>query len=430
MGERLLAERAVVPMRAHGGIPAAVLGQVSTQAAADAGDVDPELLGEFLAGVAASVAAGRRLPRGQVQRCRVHGEQAARAGVALPAVLDLYLSAAWRLWRHLPVVENAQAHSRGSFDPAALVTAGEVMLRAVDDAAAALAQGYQQARRGLVREQESARREFIDDLLSGSGDVAGVLERAAGFGLDLSGPHAVAVVRADRAFADGTPAMAVIERAVQGGPGGAGSGGATAAMAASKESQLVVIFAAGITDAPDRMVDALAAVLGPATSDAGAVQLRRRVDVGSWRLGLGRARPGSAGVLASYEDARTALELAEQLGMTDSVVRATDLLVYQVLLRDRAAMADLVDALLAPLQHARGGAAPLLDTLAAYYEAGGNAAHAARTMHLSVRALTYRLDRVRQLTGHDPARSGQRFALHAAVLGAKLLDWPATPLNA
>lgn len=414
-------------MRAHGEIPAAVLGQVGMQAAAEAGDVDPELLGEFLAGVAASVAAGRRLSRGQVQRCRVHGERAARAGVALPAVLDLYLSAAWRLWRHLPVVENAQAHSRGSFDPAALVTAGEVMLRAVDDAAAALAQGYQQARRGLVREQESARREFIDDLLSGSGDVAGVLERAAGFGLDLSGPHAVAVVRADRAFADGTPAMAVIERAVQGEP--SGGAGATAALAASKETQLVVIFAAGTTDAPDRMIDALAAVLGPATSDAGAVQLRRRVDVGSWRLGLGRARPGSAGVLGSYEDARTALELAEQLGMTDSVVRAEDLLVYQVLLRDRAAMADLVDALLAPLQQARGGAGPLLETLAAYYEAGGNAAHAARTMHLSVRALTYRLDRVRQLTGHDPARSGQRFALHAAVLGAKLLDWPATPLS-
>jgi sugar diacid utilization regulator len=306
------------------------------------------------------------------------------------------------------------------------------MLRAVDDAAAALAEGYQQARRGLIREQESARREFIDDLLSGSGDVAGLLERAGGFGLDLSGPHAVAVVRAERGFTDGTPAMAVIERAVQGqlNESDAGGVGATAALAASKETQLVVVFAAGSADATDRMIDVLAAVLGPASSDASAVQLRRRVDVGSWRLGLGRARPGSAGVLASYEDARTALELAEQLGMTESVVRATDLLVYQVLLRDRAAMADLVDALLAPLQQARGGAGPLLDTLAAYYEAGGNAAHAARTMHLSVRALTYRLDRVRQLTGHDPARSGQRFALHAAVLGAKLLDWPATPLNA
>jgi DNA-binding PucR family transcriptional regulator len=84
---------------------------------------------------------------------------------------------------------------------------------------------------------------------------------------------------------------------------------------------------------------------------------------------------------------------------------------------------------LAPLQQARGGAQPLLDTLAAYYESGGNAAEAARVMHLSVRALTYRLQRVHQLTGHDPTRSTQRFALHAAVLGAKLLDWPNVPIE-
>jgi DNA-binding PucR family transcriptional regulator len=46
-----------------------------------------------------------------------------------------------------------------------------------------------------------------------------------------------------------------------------------------------------------------------------------------------------------------------------------------------------------------------------------------------VRAVTYRLDRVRRLTGHDPTQSTQRFTLHAAVLGAKLLGWPATPLE-
>lgn len=47
-------------------------------------------------------------------------------------------------------------------------------------------------------------------------------------------------------------------------------------------------------------------------------------------------------------------------------------------------------------------------------------------MHLSVRAVSYRLDRVRQLTGHHPDDPGQRFTLHAAVLGARLLGWPAT----
>lgn len=392
--------------------------RVGAEAAADAGGVDAELLGDFLASVAQAVAAGRRITRGQVQRYRVRGQQAARDGVALPAVLDLYLSAAWRLWRHLPAVQGAAA------GPGSVVTAGEVVLRAVDDAVAALAEGYQQARRGLVREQESARREFIDDLLSGGADVAGLLERAAGFGLDLTGPHAVAVVRAERAFTDGTPLMGVIERAVQ------DRGGGGAALVASKDARLVVVFGAATADAITRLIRALRGVLARATSDEGGVDLRRRAEVGGWQIGVGRPGPGSAGVLASYEQARNALDLAAKLGIQEPVVFAVDLLVYQVLLRDRAAIIELVTVVLAPLERARGGAQPLLDTLTAYFDAGGNAAQAARSMHLSVRAVTYRLDRVHRLTGHDPSLAMQRFTLHAAVLGAKLLDWPATPLGA
>jgi DNA-binding PucR family transcriptional regulator len=45
-----------------------------------------------------------------------------------------------------------------------------------------------------------------------------------------------------------------------------------------------------------------------------------------------------------------------------------------------------------------------------------------------VRTVTYRLARVAEVTGFSPARPDQRFDLHAAVLGARLLDWPATAL--
>jgi hypothetical protein len=43
---------------------------------------------------------------------------------------------------------------------------------------------------------------------------------------------------------------------------------------------------------------------------------------------------------------------------------------------------------------------------------------------MSVRTVTYRLAKVKALTSHDPADPTQPFALHAAVLGARLLDWP------
>ncbi len=44
--------------------------------------------------------------------------------------------------------------------------------------------------------------------------------------------------------------------------------------------------------------------------------------------------------------------------------------------------------------------------------------------HLSVRAVSYRLERIQALTGYHPGEPTQRFTLQAAVLGARLLGWP------
>ncbi len=114
------------------------------------------------------------------------------------------------------------------------------------------------------------------------------------------------------------------------------------------------------------------------------------------RVAIGRPQPGAGGVVHSYEEALSTLELADRLALDAPVAHAADLLVHPVLARDRQAMADLV---LSPLRDARGGAEPLLRTLEAYFESGCTAAEAARRLALSVRALTYRLERIHQLTG-------------------------------
>ncbi|MEU0219678.1 helix-turn-helix domain-containing protein, partial [Streptomyces sp. NPDC006265] len=137
---------------------------------------------------------------------------------------------------------------------------------------------------------------------------------------------------------------------------------------------------------------------------------------------------GRSGPPAGYEEALNALELAERLELEDPVLRAADLLVYPVLTRDRQAMAELVLAALGPLTAARGGAQPLLDTLTVYFDSGCVAAEAARRLTLSVRALTYRLERIHKLTGADPADPAHRYMLQTAVIGARLLDWPAEEL--
>lgn len=100
-----------------------------------------------------------------------------------------------------------------------------------------------------------------------------------------------------------------------------------------------------------------------------------------------------------------------------------------VLARDRQALVDLVSSTLGPLEQARGGAVPLLDTLTAYFDSGCVAASTARRLSLGVRALTYRLARVHTLTGVDPTDPIDRYTLQTAVIGAGLLDWPTRPLS-
>jgi DNA-binding PucR family transcriptional regulator len=168
-----------------------------------------------------------------------------------------------------------------------------------------------------------------------------------------------------------------------------------------------------------------------ASDDVGAAlqeDLRRSDVPGRWRIATGRAHPGAYGVPRSYEEARDALAFADRLDLAADVVRARDLLVLRVLGRDQAALVDLVRDVLAPLLRVRGGPESLLETVTAYFDAGDVATEAARRLHVSVRTVTYRLTRVTQLTGYSVTRPDERFALQAAVLGARLLDWPARPL--
>lgn len=103
---------------------------------------------------------------------------------------------------------------------------------------------------------------------------------------------------------------------------------------------------------------------------------------------------------------------------------ARDLLVYQVLRRDSAALTELVDEVLEPLRGARMGVDVLLETLSTYFMAGCVATVAAKRLQVSVRTVTYRLRRVKDLTGYAADDPAQAFTLQAAVLGARLIDWP------
>jgi sugar diacid utilization regulator len=383
------------------------LASVGASAAA-ATEAPADLLGEYLPLLADAAIKGRRPEPWELAAVRELGRRAAAQGVGARRAVDLYLSAAWRLWRQLPVVER-------SSDPEKVRAAAEAVLRVLDDAVGVLVDGHQVERREMIRREEAVRAEFVDDLLRGDADVSRMVERAELFGIDLGKPHHVALVAPRDPDGAVDRAATALERAV------VDRFGDREVLVATKDGRVVVLV-------PSAATPAGAAARGADVGELLQQDLQRLRIAGRWRVAAGRPFPGVWGVPRSYEEAREALVLADRLSSGDDVVHPRDLLVYRVLGRDQAAIVDLVREVLAPLETVRGGAQALLETLQGYFDAGDVATEAARRLHVSVRTVTYRLARVAQLTGYRVSRPDERFSLQAAVLGARLLEWPDRPL--
>jgi sugar diacid utilization regulator len=372
-----------------------------------------ELLGEYLSLLADAAVHGRRPRRGELDAVGLLGRRAAEQGISAGRVVQLYLSAARRLWQDLPMVVRSR-------DREAVRAAAAAVLQVVDEAVATLAEAYAVARRDLVRREESLRRELVDDLLRGDSDLGALVERAEPFGLDLARVHQVALAAPSRRLPDADAAISALEAVVF------DRLGDRDVLVATKDGLLVVLAPAEAA-AAGRVSPGL-----QASNELGRLMHRElsRLPRGRpWRVAVGRAHPGLYGIARSYEEAREALTMAGRLHVDNPVVNAHDLLVYRVVLRDQPAIVDLVHAVLSPLVQARGGAEPLLATLEAYFATGGVATESAKRLHVSVRTVTYRLDRVKALTGYNPADPAHRFALQAAVLGAKVLNWPQEQLS-
>jgi sugar diacid utilization regulator len=383
------------------------LGVVARTAAADA-HAPIELLGEYLNILADAALSGRRPKTRELQSVRRLGRRAAEQGVDANQAVDLYLTAAWRLWREIPIIVRSRDREK-------VRAAAEAVLRVITDAVEVLVEGHQAARRQMIRQEESARREFVDDLLRGDTDVSRLVQRAEPFGLDLSRSHQLLLAAPVRSPASVDKAVMVIERAV------VERFGDRDVLIASKDDLLVMLI-------PGDLRDLMSGT--DVTDPAGFVhsRLRQSARHDRWQVSAGRPYPGAYGIARSYEEAREALLLARRLGLEADVLQARDLLVFRVLGRDQAALVDLVRTLLEPLTQSRGGAEPLLTTLETYFATGAVATETARRLHVSVRTVTYRLARVKALTGTDLTDPTQRLAVHMAVVGARLLDWPASDL--
>ncbi|GAB7051356.1 PucR family transcriptional regulator [Catenuloplanes indicus] len=343
--------------------------------------------------LAAGCAALLAMPAG-VERDRAAaslGAHAADAGLRLPQLVDGVLRAATLHWHPTAGLAAGAAHARAG----TLLDTIRVLIAAILD-------GYTDQTRAELSRYDRDRTAFVNDLLTGRADQGGLAERAGRYGIRLSATHVVLIARSPGIGID------VVHRIDAALADRFGEGNTLTTL---RDGDLVCISAGGLRGIAAELAHQLLGTLG----------------AGRWQIAVGRAHRGLTGLARSLDEARGTLDHAAALGFTAPVLHAADLLVFPVLLRDRDAITDLVATVLGPLETARGGARPYLETLSVLFDNQGNHAATARQMHLSVRAVTYRLDRIRAITGYHPGEPTQRFTLHAAVLGARLLGWPPTP---
>jgi sugar diacid utilization regulator len=245
-------------------------------------------------------------------------------------------------------------------------------------------------------------REFVDDLLEGRG-IGDLAQRAEQHGLRLAGTQIVAAAWAPEPFVDDDTAAGQVEAGLR------FRFGRRDVLLCTKDGLLVCLAPFHLAAVSDEFVRLVAESLG---RDA------------PWRVGIGMAQSGPGGAVRSLEQARTAIDIGERLDLPERVLHARDLLVYQVLRRDAAALTELVADVFEPLRGSRLGPQTLLDTLSAYFMEGGVATAAARRLGVAVRTVTYRLQRINELTGYAADDPEHAFTLHVAVLGARLIGWP------
>jgi hypothetical protein len=277
-----------------------------------------------------------------------------RNGRSLDALLAAYRAGARRAWSGL-----AEAGERQGLDPRAMYTLAEAIFAFIDEISSASAQGHAFEESLVAREQAEHRRRLLEALLAEPQPPLEDLTRLAAVA-EWELPERVAALALDAPGARMPPEVVVADVA-----------GGTFAIVPDP-------------DAPGRRAG-----------------LERGLRQGAGGLGpsVALARFG-----ASARRAALALELAEGGGLVVADDRPVDLL----LRTDVALAGDLAARALAPLDDLPSGQRDrLVETLAAWLDAHGEARPAAERLHVHVQTVRYRMDQLRDLLGDaldDPAR--------------------------
>ncbi|MFF3752605.1 PucR family transcriptional regulator [Streptomyces sp. NPDC002018] len=250
--------------------------------------------------------------------------------------------------------------------------------------------------RSLAETELRLRRELVDDLITGTDDES-AFARSAAVGHDLHGAQYLVAVGWTERPADDAFVHAVAVAAAGLGP----------RPLAARRSGRAVLVVQGRPEG-DELYRAVARKLG---SRAGAIGLGSRCD-------------SPSDIPRSYQEALRALEVRQCSRVPHGATWFDDLGLYRIIGtgEDRRETEGYVREWLGPLlDYDRAHRTDLVSTLSHYFEAGGNYDSTAATLGIHRSTLRYRLQRLREIGGHDLGDVETRLNLHVATRVWKVL---------
>jgi sugar diacid utilization regulator len=247
----------------------------------------------------------------------------------------------------------------------------------------------------LAQGEARMRTNLVLDLVGDAGaDPATMLNRAQALGYDLNRPHRVVLVEAARAHCDDDidlffHAVGQAARAVQVG-----------SLLAPRLHDVIVLA--------DKEVH----------WDLFWARVVTEMHGERCRIGVGGRVPELDGLRHSCEEAELALRIQNTAGGPERITLFDNLGIYKILATagDTSAMDRFVTEWLGPLiDYDAEHGAPLVLTLSEYLDCGGNYDASAKALSIHRSTLKYRLQRIRQVSGHDLGLPDVQFNLQVAT---------------
>jgi carbohydrate diacid regulator len=299
------------------------------------------------------------------------GRRRLHQGIPLESIFHSYRVGTRVLWQC--VLETAEAEDLGRL--------ATLTLQFADLVSSAASEGYLEERERRARSHEEATRLFLTRLLFGDlEDEQAVAREARHFGFDLSRTHVVTVVT-PRARVQQPDMELDLELAH----------GRSRLQRYRPDVPAVVMRAGLIAAVPGDSAGAVASSVLKAL--AGMLTAQR------FRVGVGTARGGPGGIVASYGEAQKALALASILQPKALVCRYDELKLFDLFRAGEPVDAFVNEVLGKLIRRDRERNSQLGATLDALFASALNRKLAARRLGVHANTLSYRTRRIEELLG-------------------------------